>query len=79
VNIPIVMMATRLWRTIHPQVINNPSGGIQDPAMRATLGLCMLAFLTLFSWLWALRVRVLRLQERAEVLAAEIEEGAYAQ
>jgi hypothetical protein len=24
-NIPLVMMATRLWRTIHPQVINNPA------------------------------------------------------
>jgi len=76
-NIPLVMMATRLWRTIHPQVINNPNGGIQDPAMKATFGLCVVAFLTLFTWLWALRVRVLRLEERVEVLAADALEGSH--
>ena len=65
-NIPLVMMATRLWRTIHPQVIRNPEGGIQDPAMRATLGICMLTIPLLFCWLWALRVRLLRLETRAE-------------
>jgi heme exporter protein C len=75
-NIPIVMMATRLWRTIHPQVINNPSGGIQDPAMKTAFTICLVAFLTLFTWLWALRVRVLRLEERVEELGAEIPEGA---
>jgi heme exporter protein C len=74
-NIPLVMMATRLWRTIHPQVIRNPQGGIQDPAMRATLGLCMIAFFVLFAWLWALRVRVLRLDERVELLTADVAEG----
>jgi heme exporter protein C len=78
INIPIVQMATRLWRTIHPQVINNPNGGIQDPAMKATFGLCVVAFLTLFTWLWALRVRVLRLEERVEALAADALEGSHA-
>jgi heme exporter protein C len=77
-NIPLVMMATRLWRTIHPQVIRNPSGGIQDPAMRATLGLCMVAFVLLFTWLWALRVRVLRLDEHLETLIADASESRYA-
>ncbi len=70
-NIPLVMMATRLWRTIHPQVIRNPEGGIEDPAMRTTLLLCVLAFATLAAWLWAVRVRVLRLEARIELLAAE--------
>ena len=74
-NIPLVMMATRLWRTIHPQVIRNPEGGIQEPAMRITLGLCMIAFLLLFTWLWALRTRVLRLSERIDALVADSEEG----
>ena len=69
-NIPLVMMATRLWRTIHPQVIRNPRGGIDDPAMQTTLVLCMLAFVVLFSWLWALTVRVLRLGARVELLTA---------
>jgi heme exporter protein C len=77
VNIPLVQMATRLWRTIHPQVINNPSGGIQDPAMRTTLAVCLAAFVALFTWLWALRVRVLRLEERVEILAADALEGSH--
>jgi len=67
-NIPLVMMATKLWRTIHPQVIANPKGGIKDPAMQITLVLCIVTFLLLFTWLWALRVRVLRLGERTELL-----------
>lgn len=67
-NIPLVMMATRLWRTIHPQVIRNPQGGIDDPRMVATLLMCFAAFLLLFVWIWALRVRVLRLGERIEML-----------
>jgi heme exporter protein C len=74
-NIPLVMMATRLWRTIHPQVIRNPQGGIGDPAMRTTLGLCFITFVLLFAWLWALRVRFLRLTERAELLLEEAYDG----
>ncbi len=67
-NIPLVMFATRIWRTIHPQVIRNPSGGIEDPRMIAALLLSMATFLTLAPWLWSLRFRVLRLQEAVAVL-----------
>jgi heme exporter protein C len=73
-NIPLVMMATRLWRTIHPQVIRNPQGGIDDPAMRAALGISMVTFLLLFSWLWALQVRILRLEAGTDLLLAEAHE-----
>jgi hypothetical protein len=45
--------------------------------MKATFGLCVVAFLVLFTWLWALRVRVLRLEERVEVLAADALEGSH--
>jgi heme exporter protein C len=69
-NIPLVMVATKLWRTIHPQVIGNPKGGIEDPRMLATLGLGMVAILALCSWYWALRARVLRVEERLAVLEA---------
>lgn len=71
VNIPVVQFATRLWRTIHPQVIRNPEGGINDPAMQTTLGLCLLAYLVMFTWLWALRVSVLRMNTRADYLLEE--------
>jgi heme exporter protein C len=78
VNIPLVMMATRLWRTIHPQVIRNPQGGIDDPAMETTLGLCMFTFFALFAWLWALRVRGLRLEERVAALTHDSLDEEYA-
>ena len=62
------MMATRLWRTIHPQVIRNPQGGIDDSRMVATLGLSAVAVFSMFCWLWAVRTRLLRVQERVEIL-----------
>ncbi len=69
-NIPLVMVATKLWRTIHPQVIANPKGGIDDPRMLATLGVGMLAILSLCIWFWALRSRILGLEEKLAVLEA---------
>lgn len=73
INVPLVMMATRLFRTIHPQVINNPQGGIDDPRMKITFALSMFAFLFLLLWMWALRFSVLRLSARVE----ELQEEAY--
>ena len=70
-NVPLVMMATRLFRTIHPQVINNPQGGIKDGSMIATLMLSMGAEITLMVWLWALTVSTLRLRDRVELLSEE--------
>ena len=71
VNIPLVMFATRLWRTIHPQVIRNPEGGIDDPRMIATLVLSICSVICLFFWLWATKMRVLRLGDQIERLAYE--------
>jgi heme exporter protein C len=67
-NIPLVMMATRLWRTIHPQVIRNPEGGIDDSRMIATLALSFIAVFALFFWLWAVRARLFRAEERVAAL-----------
>lgn len=67
-NVPLVMMATRLFRTIHPEVIRNPEGGISDPRMITTLMLAMVAYLILFMWLWALKVASLRLEHRIDRL-----------
>ena len=70
-NIPLVMMATRLFRTIHPQVINNPKGGIDDPRMVWTLLLSFGAFLGLVLWFWALKLAQLRAEGRLELLEGE--------
>lgn len=70
-NIPLVQFATRLWRTIHPQVIRNPEGGISDPAMQTAFLLSLATFWLLFAWLWALRLRLLRLDARVALLVEE--------
>ncbi len=71
INVPLVMMATRLFRTMHPQVIGNPEGGISDPRMITTLMLAMGAYLTLFVWLWALKVAALRLENTVNRLSED--------
>jgi heme exporter protein C len=71
-NIPLVMMATRLWRTIHPQVIRNPAGGIDDPRMSTTLGVSAVAILSLCLWFWSARTRLSRLEERVEALERRV-------
>lgn len=70
-NVPLVMMATRLFRTIHPQVIRNPQGGIDDPRMVTALLLSFACLLTLVLWLWALKLAQLRLAGRIELLEAD--------
>jgi heme exporter protein C len=72
INIPLVMMATRLWRTIHPQVIRNPDGGIQDPRMATALGLSMIAVMSVCLWFWAAKMRLARLEQRVESLEREV-------
>lgn len=72
-NIPLVMFATRLWRTIHPQVIRNPNGGIDDPRMVAALVLSLGFFFTMAPILWAMQERVLRLREQVATLEYESE------
>ena len=42
-----------------------------DPAMSATLVICLVAFALLFTWLWALRLRVTGLEEAVERLSYE--------
>lgn len=70
-NVPLVMMATRLFRTIHPQVINNPKGGIDDPRMVTALLLSFVTFLGLVLWLWALKLAELRVAGHIELLEGE--------
>jgi heme exporter protein C len=57
VNVPITFMAIRMWRTIHPVVIDARGLHISPP-MRLTLFLSLGAFALLFSVLLRLRVRL---------------------
>ena len=65
VDVPIVYMSIRWWRTQHPQpVIAGGEGSGLDPAMRITLLVTWGAFLCLFSYL--LRQRLWLAEGRRE-------------
>ncbi len=65
VDVPIVFMSIRLWRTIHPVVIT-ASGMEMDSLMAATLMVCLATFTLLFVHL--LRLRYTLERQREEVL-----------
>lgn len=64
-DIPILHVATRLWRGIHPKVEK------MAPEMMWTLLVCMGAFLFLFCWLFWLRLRSLGQQDEVAELRRE--------
>lgn len=57
VNVPITFLAIRMWRTIHPVVIDRGGIHISAPMLR-TLLISLAAFLLLFILLLRIRVRV---------------------
>jgi heme exporter protein C len=63
VDVPIVFLSARLWRSIHPTVIRSDSVGLES-SMLITLMVCMLAMLTFWVGLYKFRVS-LQLQEAA--------------
>jgi heme exporter protein C len=70
-DVPIVVVSVRLWRTIHPAVLVTPQGGhgLQDPRMIATLLVSLAAFTALFIWLLCLRFATVRTHTRLRDLA----------
>ena len=63
VDVPIVFLSARLWRSIHPTVIRSDSVGLES-SMLTTLLACMVAMLTFWIGLYKFRVS-LQLQEVA--------------
>jgi heme exporter protein C len=70
VDLYLINRAVYWWRSIHPAVIVQREGGsgLEDPLMRLTLLITMLAFFLLFLWLLRLRVRSARLQDAVDEL-----------
>lgn len=62
INVPLVMMATRWFRGMHPVAPE------MEPAMRVVLLASVLSFTLLFAALWARRCRQLHLESRVEML-----------
>ena len=73
-DVPLVIVSVRLWRTIHPAVIVTKQGGhgLQDPRMIATLLVAMAAMTALWAWLLMLRFAQLRTRTRLDTLAMQV-------
>jgi len=80
-DVPVVILSVRLWRTIHPAVLVTRAGehGLEDPRMVITLLVAIAAFTALFAWLLMLRLSQLRTRSRLLIIrrdAALIEAAA---
>jgi heme exporter protein C len=73
-DVPIIIISVRLWRTIHPAVLLTRQGehGLQDPRMVATLLVSLGAFTIMFVWLLWMRVATLRLRTRITRLRRDL-------
>lgn len=72
-DIPLLIVAIRLWRGIHPAVMlsEDPDAGLTDPIMIWTFAVTGVALALLFAWLVALRMQFAALDDEVEALTAE--------
>jgi heme exporter protein C len=68
VSVPFLMFVVpRIYFTLHPDPLINPRGKIDmDPRIRVVFFALLLGFTGLFFWVQSVRVRVARLERRAE-------------
>ncbi len=73
-DVPIVIVSVRLWRTIHPAVLVTKQGGhgLEDPRMIATLLVSLVAMTALWAWLLMLRFAQLRSRTRLNQVAMHL-------
>jgi len=69
-DVPLVFVSARYWRSIHPAVLGAQGGGL-EPEMLATLGAGLVAFGLLFTLLMRLRATQMALAARAAARAVE--------
>lgn len=73
INVPIVFMSIRWWRTQHPVVITG-EGIAMAPSMTATLFMCLGAFTFLFAYLLILRAKLGFTKNNLQEIRSRIEE-----
>jgi heme exporter protein C len=71
VDVPIVFMSIRWWRTIHPLLINGLSMNL-DPSMAFVLVFCLAVFSLLYVYLLIVRVRQEELGSRVDRLRQQL-------
>lgn len=73
VDVPLVFLSARMWRSIHPSVFKREGGGL-EPEMLTAMFVCLAAFGLLWLALTALRARQLDTAEQLDALAREAAE-----
>jgi len=69
-DVPLVFISARIWRSIHPAVFASESGGLA-PEMKVTVIACVVCFGLLWAGLVLLRKRQLDLQTRLDEMQAD--------
>jgi heme exporter protein C len=72
-DVPIVRLATKWWRTVHPRL--KSEGGGLDPLMLKVLMFSMLTFMIFTIFLFLFRYGVARLDERSTTMLTNKMEG----
>jgi heme exporter protein C len=72
-DIPLLILAVRLWRGVHPAVMlsDDPDSGLKDPLMGWTVMVSAIALGLLFTWLVSLRARLLAVDETVAAMHLE--------
>ena len=73
INVPIVFMSVRWWRTMHPVVITRTRVSLATP-MLATLLVCLAAFTLLYAYLLRHRARIALAENALEEIRIRITE-----
>lgn len=76
-DIPLLVLAIRLWRGVHPAVMisDDPEAGLRDPTMVWALVVSGIALALLFTWLVSLRARFAAIDDELEAIHLERAHG----
>jgi len=74
IDVPIVYMSIRWWRTHHPApvLMGGEDSGL-DPRMKLVFFFCLLTFTLLFFYLFSRRVRLANLEQEIDDLYRQLE------
>ncbi len=67
INVPIVFLSIRWWRTIHPNVLQEGGGGLH-PDMRTALFVCLGVFTILYVCMMIKRIKLTQLERRVKAI-----------
>ncbi|BBD08368.1 cytochrome c biogenesis protein CcsA [Desulfovibrio ferrophilus] len=73
-DVPLVFLSARMWRSIHPSVFKREGGGL-EPEMLTTMFVCLAAFGLLWLAMTAFRARQLGQAERLDAVARASVDG----